>query len=535
MYKTSIPLDIDSPPKNLPLESYKSKYQPISTLGNGSFGTVDLVKFKFHKFHLLKYHDDKKGTLLYPLEDSKYNLSNLVAIKTMKKRLPLLHDYKNVKEVKFILSVQSHPCLVQIYEMFIDDVRYQLHISMEALNQNLYQLIRSRRNIQFSSPTLKSILSQLLCGIKHIHKFNYFHRDIKPENILIISTQQFYGSKEGIPPYRKNDNFIVKLADYGLARHVTNLKPYTAYVSTRWYRSPEILLRQKSYSQPLDIWAFGAVAAEIANFTPLFPGSNELEQIWKILRVLGSPLVPETSNNKYVIPLGGYWKDAQMLAHNLGFVFPEETGLTIDEVIHNPNLGQLAEVIQSCLLWDPNLRPTAVEVSRMAYFKESVSLLDRYFDNDIPIQVTLNKFSGIPSNPGVSSNYTTAFNDMTTDTVGSSTKKILTPTQTKRSSNRKNVIHSDCDFTKFYDDPNATGEENYFSGYVAESDKIQPSSGNTNDIYNICHAWMNKENKVNISSPASDKEPRIEYKTSVVPNKPSFTRFSLESEEVMNL
>ena len=121
----------------------------------------------------------------------------------MKKKLPLLQEYSNVKEVKFILSVPSHPCLVQIYEMFIDDIQYQLHISMEALNQNLYQLIRSRRNIKFSPVTLKSILSQLLCAIRHIHKCNYFHRDVKPENILVIPTLHFYGSKAAIPPYRK--------------------------------------------------------------------------------------------------------------------------------------------------------------------------------------------------------------------------------------------------------------------------------------------------------------------------------------------
>ena len=102
------------------------------------------------------------------------------------------------------------------------------------------------------------------------------------------------------------------MGDYGLARHVSNIKPYTAYVSTRWYRSPEILLRQKWYSRPIDIWAFGAVAVETANFVPLFPGSNELDQIWKILKILGTPFVPEPKaiNASYVVPLGGYWTEA---------------------------------------------------------------------------------------------------------------------------------------------------------------------------------------------------------------------------------
>ena len=62
-------------------------------------------------------------------------------------------------------------------------------------------------------------------------------------------------------------------------RAMFQISNLTAYVSTRWYRSPEILLRQKWYSRPIDIWAFGAVAVETANFVPLFPGSNELDQI----------------------------------------------------------------------------------------------------------------------------------------------------------------------------------------------------------------------------------------------------------------
>lgn len=56
-----------------------------------------------------------------------------------------------------------------------------------------------------------------------MHKHNYFHRDLKPENLLCYHN-------------------TVKLADFGLAKEVNSRPPFTDYVSTRWYRAPEVIL-----------------------------------------------------------------------------------------------------------------------------------------------------------------------------------------------------------------------------------------------------------------------------------------------------
>lgn len=55
------------------------------------------------------------------------------------------------------------------------------------------------------------------------------------------------------------------------------------------YRAPEVLLRSTNYSSPIDIWAVGAIMAEIFTFRPLFPGSSEIDQIFKICSVIGTP------------------------------------------------------------------------------------------------------------------------------------------------------------------------------------------------------------------------------------------------------
>ena len=61
----------------------------------------------------------------------------------------------------------------------------------------------------------------------------------------------------------------------GVSRH-------TSYVSTRWYRAPECILRSHHYNFNSDIFAAGCVMAELYLGHPLFPGSSELDQIDKV-------------------------------------------------------------------------------------------------------------------------------------------------------------------------------------------------------------------------------------------------------------
>ena len=89
------------------------------------------------------------------------------------------------------------------------------------------------------------------------------HRDIKPENLLI--------SKNG----------VVKLCDFGFARPMKSetTYQYTDYVSTRWYRAPELLVGDAAYSGTVDVWAIGCIFAEIFNGMPLFPGDSDLHTL----------------------------------------------------------------------------------------------------------------------------------------------------------------------------------------------------------------------------------------------------------------
>lgn len=91
-----------------------------------------------------------------------------------------------------------------------------------------------------------------------------------------------------------NADCTLKLADFGLARLYRSDGPegvtaITDYVTTRWYRAPEVIVGWSSYTSAIDMWAVGCIVAELLTRSPLFPGENTMKQLGLIIRVMGSP------------------------------------------------------------------------------------------------------------------------------------------------------------------------------------------------------------------------------------------------------
>lgn len=94
-----------------------------------------------------------------------------------------------------------------------------------------------------------------------------------------------------------NSTGELKIADFGLARAFSiPIRPYTHEVVTLWYRPPEILLGQSAYAPAVDMWGVGTIFAEMVTKRPLFPGDSEIDEIYRIFRLLGTPSEEEWPN-----------------------------------------------------------------------------------------------------------------------------------------------------------------------------------------------------------------------------------------------
>jgi serine/threonine protein kinase len=179
---------------------------------------------------------------------------------------------------------------------------------------------------------------QLFAGLAHMHQHNFFHRDIKPENILFETTQ---GS--------------IRIADFGEARSLRARPPFTDYVGTRWYRAPECLLRDRTYSSPVDVWAAGLVLAELLRGSPVLCGSSSIDQLCKIIAVLGDPYSD--------------WPEFVRLAGDMRFRIPEEGGYGWKRLL--PHIStQAVGILNEILILNPRRRPPARRVMDNVFFAE---------------------------------------------------------------------------------------------------------------------------------------------------------------------
>lgn len=298
----------------------------------------------------------------------------------MKKSFESFAPCLELREVVFLRTLPTHPHLVPALDIFLDPFSKKLHICMEYMDGNLYQLMKARDHKCLDTASVKSILFQIMQGLEHIHAHHFFHRDIKPENILVsTSSQQDSGNSFRrysalVTPPSTPPAYTVKIADFGLARETHSKLPYTTYVSTRWYRAPEVLLRAGEYSAPVDIWAVGAMAVEIATLKPLFPGGNEVDQVWRVCEIMGSP--GNWYNKAGARVGGGDWREGSRLASKLGFSFPKMAPHSMDTILQTPQWpASLNHFVTWCLMWDPKNRPTSTQALNHEFFTDAADPL----------------------------------------------------------------------------------------------------------------------------------------------------------------
>ena len=294
----------------------REKYEKIEKVGEGTYGVVYKCKIK--------------GT-------NDYVALKKIRLENEDEGIPST----SIREIS-ILKQLRHPNIVYLMDLIHGEKK--LYLVFEFMEHDLKKFL-DINNGPLPPELVKSYLYQILIAINFCHSKRIIHRDLKPQNLLI--------DKDG----------IIKLADFGLARSFgIPIKTLTHEILTLWYRAPEILLGQKEYSTPIDIWSAGLIFYEMAHRRPLFMGDCEIDQIFKIFQMFGTP------NEKS-------WNGVTKLPE-FKLTFPQFKGKGLNE--YNKNIDPIGlDLLSKMIQIDPCKRISAKQALQHPYFNE----LKAFFNN----------------------------------------------------------------------------------------------------------------------------------------------------------
>ncbi|XP_020112849.1 cell division control protein 2 homolog [Ananas comosus] len=241
-----------------------------------------------------------------------------------------------IREIS-LLKEMRHGNIVRLQDVVHCEKR--IYLVFEYLDLDLKKHMDTCPDLAKDPRLVKKFLYQILRGIAYCHSHRVLHRDLKPQNLLIDR--------------RTN---ALKLADFGLARAFgIPVRTFTHEVVTLWYRAPEILLGARQYSTPVDVWSVGCIFAEMVNQRPLFPGDSEIDELFRIFRVLGTP-------NEEI------WPGVSSLP-DFKSAFPKWPPKDLATAV--PKLEPIGvDLLSKMLCLDPSRRITARHALEHDYFKD---------------------------------------------------------------------------------------------------------------------------------------------------------------------
>lgn len=310
------------------------RFNVIEKIGEGTYGTV----------YKAKCHNDGKE----------------VAIK----KIRILYEEDGVPSTALreisLLAETNHPNVVRLHEVYSS--RSNLFLIFECLDMDLRVYLK--RYGPFMERPLRSGALQCFRGVEFCHGHRILHRDLKPQNVLIdVSSMRLV------------------LADFGLARYFSvPLKTYTHEVVTLWYRAPEVLLGQQRYATSIDIWSMGCILAEMATGQALFPGDSEIDTIFRIFRLLGTPTEetwPGVSTLRDYKQRYPQWPETDLQEIREAAA---QVAIKCGHTSSAGNAGALGEdgmeMVRDCLRYNPVDRPSARRLLQQSFFhiEENASL-----------------------------------------------------------------------------------------------------------------------------------------------------------------
>lgn len=287
-------------------------YTDTKVIGNGSFGVVYQAKL--------------------------CETSELVAIKKV------LQDKRFKNRELQIMRKLEHCNIVKLKYFFYssgdkkDEV--YLNLVLEYIPETVYKVARhyskSKQTIPISF--IKLYMYQLFRSLAYIHSLGICHRDIKPQNLLLDP-----------------ETGVLKLCDFGSAKHLVKGEPNVSYICSRYYRAPELIFGAIDYTTKIDVWSAGCVLAELLLGQPIFPGDSGVDQLVEIIKVLGTPTKEQIK---------------EMNPNYTEFKFPQIKSHPWQQVFRARTPPEAIELVARLLEYTPSSRISPLQACAHSFFNE---------------------------------------------------------------------------------------------------------------------------------------------------------------------
>ncbi|XGW31474.1 hypothetical protein V3C99_009995 [Haemonchus contortus] len=284
-------------------------YQNLTPVGTGAYGTVCAAEC--------------------------LRTNTRVAIKKFNRPFQsIIHARRTYRELR-LLRGMDHENVIDMLDVFTPDASCEqltdVYFVSMLMGADLSNILKIQR---LNDDHIQFLVYQTLRGLKYIHSAGIIHRDLKPSNIAV------------------NEDCELKILDFGLARQTDN--EMTGYVATRWYRAPEIMLNWMHYTQTVDIWSVGCILAELITGRTLFPGSDHIDQLTRIMNIVGTP------DEEFLAKIQS--EEARNYIRNL----PKMPRKDFKKLFATASPAAI-DLLEKMLQLDPDYRPTAAEAMEHEY------------------------------------------------------------------------------------------------------------------------------------------------------------------------
>lgn len=287
-------------------------YTDTKVIGNGSFGVVYQAKL---------CETGEMVAIKKVLQDKRFKNRELQIMRRL--------EHCNIVKLKYFFY-SSGDKKDEVY----------LNLVLEFIPETVYKVARHYSKCKQTIPIsfIKLYMYQLFRSLAYIHSLGICHRDIKPQNLLL-----------------NPETGVLKLCDFGSAKHLVKGEPNVSYICSRYYRAPELIFGAIDYTTKIDVWSAGCVLAELLLGQPIFPGDSGVDQLVEIIKVLGTPTREQIR---------------EMNPNYTEFKFPQIKSHPWQKVFRARTPPEAIELVSRLLEYTPSSRISPLQACAHPFFNE---------------------------------------------------------------------------------------------------------------------------------------------------------------------